>query len=175
MADEETWSQRLEKCAIVSLAISIFGSIPGIGVHNVAVAAIVLYAAYTRNGRVNAVTLLVVILSLLTDISICGLYAKDWGKSGHEHAFGLAMLIVNLFVKLLMIACHYNLYMEFGGSFGLSFPSGGLAPQTTTYRASSIGTERAPFGAQTADFPSAYQSSGSYQGVYQAAPEPANI
>ena len=31
---------------------------------------------------------------------------------------------MNLFVKAIVVYCAYNLYVEFGGMFGISFPSG---------------------------------------------------
>lgn len=112
------WTQRLEKTAIASAILSLFANIGVRSSFNTTVATFAIYAAYTRNGRVNAVSALLVAVSILIDIVLFGLYGQQWGNLGHEYVFGLIMAIFNLFAKVVLLVIHYNLFVEFGGMFG---------------------------------------------------------
>jgi hypothetical protein len=110
--------QRLEKCAIASAVLSLFANIGIRSSYNTTVATFAIYSAYTRNGRINAVSAGLIAVSVLIDIVFFSLYGSQFSNAGHELVFGLVMGIFNLFAKVMLLVIHYNLFVEFGGMFG---------------------------------------------------------
>jgi hypothetical protein len=67
--DEEVWTQRLEKCALTATVLSLFANIGINSGYNTSVSMFAVYAAYARNGRVNAVSAAMMLTSILIDVT----------------------------------------------------------------------------------------------------------
>ena len=67
--DEEVWTQRLEKCTLTATVLSLFANIGINSGYNTSVSLFAVYAAYARNGRVNAVSASMMLTSILIDVT----------------------------------------------------------------------------------------------------------
>jgi len=121
MSESEKFSKNLEKVAFLELGFSMFACIGSSQGYNVALAFFTLYSAYSRVGRINAVGLVAHVGSLLIDIVLLGLYGDHWSNAGHQYAFAMAMIIINLFVKCLGVGCMFFIFNDLGGD--LAFPN----------------------------------------------------
>jgi hypothetical protein len=58
--------------------------------------------------------MLLMLLSIITDITTLGLHGKDWSDYGRETAFGMYCLIMCMPVKLVAIFAQFHLLREWG-------------------------------------------------------------
>jgi len=125
------WCQKLEKVGVTIFVISCLGNIGVHQAYNTVLGALMILIAYQRIGRLNAVTGVLVAVSLITDIAYLALRSSDWEKLTGEYQFGMATLIMTLLVKLVALGIMYFLYAD----LGTTWPSDhSTAPPPTQYQ-----------------------------------------
>eukprot|EP00471_Norrisiella_sphaerica_P002055 CAMPEP_0184484806 /NCGR_PEP_ID=MMETSP0113_2-20130426/6483_1 /TAXON_ID=91329 /ORGANISM="Norrisiella sphaerica, Strain BC52" /LENGTH=103 /DNA_ID=CAMNT_0026865955 /DNA_START=284 /DNA_END=595 /DNA_ORIENTATION=- len=73
---------------------------------------------YARNHEEILVVGGVHLGSIVADITMLCLHGSDWSGAGHEVAFGMSMMIINLFAKLAAMGILFMVYEEIsGGAF----------------------------------------------------------
>eukprot|EP00478_Filoreta_tenera_P007606 GABV01009620.1.p1 GENE.GABV01009620.1~~GABV01009620.1.p1 ORF type:complete len:148 (-),score=32.43 GABV01009620.1:38-481(-) len=134
-----------------------------------------IWAAHSPQGRLNAIVGGAVGVSMIMDIVLLAhfsddksIYSNITGKTG----FSFAMALIVHLLKYPMMFVFYQLFLEFGGKFGLAFPG------ATESSESFLPSHRASDSAAATDFvgkqsnspaPGMPTPSGpSYQGGYQS-------
>mmetsp|Transcript_29674 Transcript_29674/g.41356 ORF Transcript_29674/g.41356 Transcript_29674/m.41356 type:complete len:144 (-) Transcript_29674:181-612(-) len=110
------WHTRLEAIALLQIGLCLLGNI---GVPLGANVAIALFTyMYTRNSEEVVVVGGIHGGSIIADIIMLCLHGSDWSSAGHEVAFGMSMMIINLFAKMGALGVMFMIYEETsGGSF----------------------------------------------------------
>ena len=166
--DEEKWSTRVEIVALVSFSVSMLHCFSVAAYYNVSIALFALYSTYTRNGRINLSALYIVLVSLFIDIVYLGLYGKIDIDLKEQYSWGVAMMIINMFIKVALVVCQYFLFVEYGAMYGLHFPVGSFSSSqnnTKAYSSEPFQSQSSPHVTYPVNTGSGNNSSGGYQGI----------
>eukprot|EP00466_Bigelowiella_natans_P010993 jgi/Bigna1/81520/fgenesh1_pg.81_\ len=107
------WHTRLEAIALLQIGLCLLGNI---GVPLGANVAIALFTyMYTRNSEEVVVVGGIHGGSIIADIIMLCLHGSDWSSAGHEVAFGMSMMIINLFAKMGALGVMFMIYEETSG------------------------------------------------------------
>lgn len=84
--------------------------------YNVAVGLFAVLACAMRSGVVNSRCGIIVLLSLIMDIIVLSVHGDSWNSYHHEYSFSLALVIMNLFVKIIMLLMIILIYGQLGSA-----------------------------------------------------------
>lgn len=122
MGDAAEWFSRLEKVSLCQCALAIVASLGAPQQsYNVSLSLFLLYSSYARSGRINAVSGILSLFSLVMDISLLSMYGEQWSDLKHEYALSMAMIIINLFIKSFAIFIIFLIYGELGLNHSTAF------------------------------------------------------
>mmetsp|Transcript_23340 Transcript_23340/g.56593 ORF Transcript_23340/g.56593 Transcript_23340/m.56593 type:complete len:146 (+) Transcript_23340:74-511(+) len=109
----ELWQIRLEALALVQVGLCILGNI-GLPLGSNVAVGLFTYMYCRKSGQLIFVAAIHSGSFVSDIISLC-LHGSDWSGAGHEVAFGMSMMIINLFAKIGALMAMFMLYEE-GGS-----------------------------------------------------------
>uniref|UniRef100_A0A6U2Y5X0 Uncharacterized protein n=1 Tax=Lotharella globosa TaxID=91324 RepID=A0A6U2Y5X0_9EUKA len=107
----DLWESRLEAIALAQIALSILGNVGVPSGANVAVG-MFAYLNSRKDARDLLISAAIHIGSILADIIMLCLHGSEWSSAGHEVAFGMSMIIINLFAKVAAILVMGMLFEE---------------------------------------------------------------
>mmetsp|Transcript_16991 Transcript_16991/g.54492 ORF Transcript_16991/g.54492 Transcript_16991/m.54492 type:complete len:169 (-) Transcript_16991:137-643(-) len=132
---DSLWAAHMEKTAWAQLGLVLFQNLsPSFAPsYNFGIALWGLYCAYNAQGRAVMTYIVLLAGSLLCDIIVCSIYGHDISKGNfaaedkysNTYKFSLAMLIINMFVKVPSMLVGYKVFVELGGPWSLSQNAGG--------------------------------------------------
>jgi hypothetical protein len=130
---EDQWANRVEFCGWFLVVFSLLSQLsyysPG---YNFGLGLFALYCEYSRNRKAVFTFTALLPFSLVVDVAIAATYGGDVSDSyyregasaGGAHNFGLGLLVLNMMVKVVTLACACRLHRKLRARSGAGPRSG---------------------------------------------------